>query len=136
MYQLDLTHQLKLWISLGIIIFPLSAAIFSVVLKYVVKSYLKIFLSFGKAFYVQLAASFFCWGFLIIPIFGSQFLRNNTIWQTLTGVASILISAGCYSKMIKQKEGLVLGIHKGLKLSAIMTALAILILIPINMIRA
>ena len=125
-----------MWFALGLIIFPLAGICFGVVLKYVVKNYIKISLSLRNAIFIQLAASFYCWLVMGLFIVGSQFAGNQMIWQTINGVTTIFISGICYSKLVKQNTNNSIGFSVGLKLSAIMTAIAVAIMIPINLLRA
>ena len=136
MFQMELYRQLKIWIALGLVILPISAFIFGPILKYLVRIYNKISLSVSKAIVIQLVVSFYCWLFLIIPIFGSQLIKNSVFWQTINGITSIIIGAICYSKMIKEPGLGQIGMKKGLEVSALMAAIAIVILIPIKLIRA
>jgi len=136
LFELDLEKQLKIWIAFGLIIYPLAGIIFGLVLKFVVKKYLHISLSIGRSIFIQVVASFYCWLALGVFFAGSQVAGGQSVWQTINGVTTIFITGYCYSKMVKQQAIDSIGFPVGLKLSAIMTAIAIIIMIPINLMRA
>ena len=136
MYQLDLSQQFILWIFLGLIIFPIAGITSGVLLKYIAQYYTKISISFRRAIDIQLFVSFYCWLFMLPTILINQVVGNQTIWQSINGVAAILIGATCYSRMMKSEDINAIGFIKGLKLSAIMVGISIIISIPINVWRA
>ena len=125
-----------MWLSLGLIIIPITGIIFGIALKIVVNKILHLSLTIGQAISIQLVTSFSCWLFMILIIFGSQFTGSNAIWQTINGISAIFITGVCYSKLIKSDENETIGLSHGIKLSAIMSAIAFALIIPINLIRA
>ena len=92
MYEMALYQQLKIWVVLGAVFLPISAVMFGPILKYLAKISIKVSISFGKAFFIQLAVAFYCWVSMIVSIFGSQLIKSSVFWRSINGVLSIFIS--------------------------------------------
>jgi hypothetical protein len=76
------------------------------------------------------------WIFTLILLVLTPVIQNQLLIQTLNGVAGFFIAAGVYSKMIKDPESVPIGMQTGLRLSAVMTLIIILLKILIKALRA
>lgn len=135
MFQGDLINQFRLWLSIGIITILPTTFIFGFLLRCICKLYLKIEILYKRAFFIQFLGMFFCWLSIFFFAALSQFGGHKSIWITVTGVSSIFITAIFYSRMIKGIDSEPIGYISGLKLSSIVTLIAILIKIPVEMIN-
>lgn len=132
----DIIHQFKLWLTITVSVFPLAILIFSFLLKFLTKRFLKISLSFGRTIWVQFMAMILPWLFTLILLVLSPLLQNQVVIQTMNGVAGFFIAAGVYAKMLKNLESEPIGMRMGLRLSAVMTLIIILLRILIKALRA
>ncbi len=135
MFEGNLIHQIKIWGAFGVVGFLPAALIFGVVLKHICKFYPKVFLPYSKAIYIQFLASLITWLIMLVLIFISQFGGNRTFWISLNGILSILVAAFIYSKKINRTESDPIGYVIGLKLSALISLIAIVLKVPINLLH-
>ena len=136
MFEGELIHQLKLWLAMGIYAVPLGSVFFGLLLRFLARRFFKVILSIGRAIWVQFVAMLFSWLFQLILVAISLLIHRQTLFQTVSGVASIFIGAGIYAKMLRDPESKPMGIRMGLILSAVMSLIAILLGIPIKLLRA
>ena len=136
MFEGGLNNQLKIWLFFGIYIGPLASIVFGIVLKFLARFFPKVSLSVGRAIFIQFVVSLFCWTFMLLLILLSQLIYIQVLWQTANGIASIFIGAVVYSKMIKHPELGQISFLKALKLSALITLIAIALGIPISLLES
>jgi hypothetical protein len=132
----ELNNQLKIWLCIGIYIVPMASIFFGIVLKFIARSFSKVGLSVGRAIFIEFIVNLLCWVFMLFLIFVSQLVYIQVLWQTGNGVASIFIRAVVYSKMIKHSELGQIGFQKALKLSALITLIAIAVRIPVSLLES
>jgi hypothetical protein len=136
LFEGELNHQLKLWLAMGIYAVPLGSILGGLLLRFLAKVFFKVIPSIGRAIWVQFVAMFFSWLFQSILVGMSLLIHSQTLFQTLNGVASLFIGSIIYAKMLRDPESKALGIRRGLILSAVMSLIAILLGIPIKLLRA
>jgi hypothetical protein len=125
-----------MWFFIGIYIVPIASICFGIALKFVARCYSKVGLPIMRAIFIEFIVSLSCWVFTLFLIFLSQLTYIQVVWQTGNGVASIFIRAVVYSKMIKHSEWGQIGFQKPLKLSALITLIAIALGIPISLLES
>jgi len=139
LFQGDITHQLKLWLSMGIIGIPLASVFSGLLLTLLAKPFLKVTLSIPRTIWVQFVATLFSWMFYLILVLISLLLHNQALFQVANWVAAVFIAAVVYAKMLKDQESRPLGMRRGLILSGVLMLIAILVTIllriPIEMLR-
>ena len=136
MFEGELNHQLKVWLAIGIYAVPLGSILFGLLLRFLAKSFFKLILSIGRAMWVQFVAMLLSWLFQLVLVVMSLLIHNQILFHTLTGVASVFIGAGVYATMLRDPESKPMGIRRGLILSAVMSLIAIVLGIPIKLLRA
>ena len=135
MFEGDLIHQLKLWGAVGVLGVLPGTFFFGLILKHICKLYPKVILPYGRAIYIQFIAMLTVW--LIMPalIMINQLGGNRLFWLSFNGILAIFITAFIYSKMIGHTESDPIGYVAGLRLSALMTLIAVVLKIPVNILQ-
>ena len=139
MFQGDITHQLKLWLSISIIGIPLASVLSGLLLTFLAKPFLKETLSIRRGIWVQFIVTLFSMMFCLILVLINSLAHNQAFFQVANGVAAVFIAAGVYAKMLKDHESRPIGMRRGLILSGVLMLIVILIAnllrIPIQMLR-
>jgi hypothetical protein len=135
LFQGDLIKQLKLWLIMGIYAIPLGTALFGLLLRFLTKRFLNINLSIARTIWVQFVAILISWVFTLILLVSSLLIHNHTLFQSINGVTAVFIAGGVYARMLKDPELRPIGMTRGLRLSAVMMLIAILLHIPLKLLR-
>ncbi len=133
MFQGDVITQLKLWLAMGIYIVPLASVLFGILLRLLLKGFLKISLPIRRVIWVQFVASLISWMFFIVI---DLMVRTQSLAATVSGVAALFISAVVYGRMLKDSELQAIGTKRGFMLSAATMLIAILLKIPLDLLGA
>jgi hypothetical protein len=131
----SLASQIKIWLAIGLIGIPIGTIIFGLILKPITNLITKINIRYSRALLIQLCAGTAGWFCIVISVFIGLTGVSHNILEAINLILSTIVGALIYSKMIKSPEQVSIGLRKGLLVSITLNTFALLLNVPLKLLR-